>query len=1132
MIISCKVYFLRILFFIFLLDDFHIPLAAQERLRGAAAIKEVSTTFKGNTYAIVVGISNYDDKHIPDLKYADRDATAFCTYLKSASGLMMPDSNIKFLINEQATLAAIDDAINWSRNILKKNDRLIIYFAGHGDVEKQTLWQLGYLLAFDTPSGNYRNNAVRLEDINNLVKTVSVTDSIQAQVLIILDACRSGKLSGSDARGVYLTAEQMAKNIANEVRMLSCKADQFSIEDQQWGGGHGLFTFHLINGLFGAADESKDQTITVEEIQDYLKSKMKESLRRTSLPHVQNPVIEGSEQFILSYVGSDSASNALIAQQVIESGDSLLNHDITHSASRSIGRPIEPYSDFPFERLYKILDDQKTVIKPSFINAINQGIPGTINLLLEESRLCKTLNSDSGGMDELEGILQELESCRLVSAKANLFCNKMAVFLHNKGQQRLNLYLKGDAGELQRRSYYSDNESEYERMSMYFLMASKLVEVNHPLYSKLMLKHFYFLGISKRMQSLMDSAHRKDLLTDALALQLKANSLDDKTAYVNNELGILHSSFYKQTEAEQYYRFAIELAPGWAYPYTNLSALYHEEKKYQAAKEMAIKAVQLDSTYALARVRLGLTMMNQGNFLMALENFKQACILDKDHFLPLMKTGELYLHIGQYQKAEAYYMDAENRLKGLSMIAWDDRILNNYPVRPTITYSDYNQQVYTEPKKKAKIDMNDPRICYEEGVQLYKELQYEEAERMFKRVLVLDENYTNIYNVYGELAKDKGDYELSIYLLQKSINKEEDNWETHWNLGSMFDQWNDIEKAERHYVEAIRLNPQLKEPYLSLYNIFFRNERFLDAENIVKLLSKQDQDHANELLYGYYMKMGELFPKDAQWPYKCAIFLLGFDQSSMKGKVGVVTDERPLDNNEARKILNPVNSAKRFEKSLKLLQKCLDLNSEYINKSQLLIKLGNYELNKENYETAKNYFFAALAIDSGAVGAKKALIQIHEQINYYSKTLNHLKFLAAISSLEYHERLLLTKYLLFTGDFVQAKLQLDQVNMKTVTRDIEVTKLNYLFYLFKQDYDAARKYLKLLTKFPMEQPEAYYSIARTYAIKGDKKLARENLQTAMQSGFKYYMVLKYDSIWRDVFTPKGWEQFKADNDLL
>lgn len=1109
-----------------------MSLVAQERLRGAVAINEVSTNIKGNTYAIVVGVSDYGDKQIPDLKYADRDATAFYNYLKSSAGLMIPDSNIKFLINDQATLAAIDDAINWSRNILRKNDRLIIYFAGHGDVEKQTLWQLGYLLAFDTPSGNYRNNAVRLEDINNLVKTVSVSDSIQAQVLIILDACRSGKLSSSDSRGVSLTAEQLEKNIANEVRILSCKANQFSIEDEQWGGGHGLFTFHLINGLFGAADKSEDQTITVEEIQDYLKSKMKESLKEISVPHVQNPVIEGNEEFILSHVGSDSASNALMAQKVIMSGDNLLNHDVTYSTSRGIGNSIEPYSDFPFEMLYQILDDQKTVLKPNFINAIYQGTPETIKLLLEESRLYKSLSPDSERMNELDKILLELESCTKVQGKDKIFCNKMAIFLHNKGQQRLNLYLKGDAGELQRRSYYSNNDSEYERMSMYFFMASKFVDAAHPLYAKLMLKHLYFLGIAKRMQSLMDSSHRRELLVEALRLQSDANSWDDKTAYVNNELGILHSAFNKQTEAEKHYRLAIELAPGWAYPYTNLSTLYHEKKKYKEAKEMAIKAVQLDSTYALANVRLGLTLMKQGDLLMALEHLKQACILDKEHFLPFMTTGELYLQIGQYQKAEEYYMNAERRLKGLSMMEWDDRVLNNYPVRPTITYSDFNPQLYTEPKKKAKINMNDPRICYEEGVLLYKEQQYEEAEKMFKRVLALDENYTNIYNVYGQLAKDKGDYELSVYLLQKSINKEEDNWDTHWNLGTMFDQWNDVEKAERHYVEAIRLNPQLKEPYLSLYNIFFRNERFLDAENIVTLLTKHDQDRANELLYGYYMKMGELFPKDAQWPYKCAIFLLGIDQTSKSGKVGVVTDERPLDNNEARKILNPVNSAKRFEKSLNLLQKCLDLNSEYINKSQLLIKLANYEQNKGKYEVAKYYLLAALAIDSGSVGAKKALIQIHEQINYYSKTLNHLKFLETNSTLEYHERLLLTKYLLFSGDFVQAKLQLDQVNLKAVTHDIEVTKLNYLFNLFNKDYVSARKYLGMLTKIPREQPEAYYSIARTYAIKGDKKLARENLQTAIQSGFKYYTVLKYDSLWRDVFTPKGWEQFKADNDLL
>ncbi|MDO8368703.1 MAG: hypothetical protein Q7T20_18030 [Saprospiraceae bacterium] len=35
------------------------------------------------TYAVVVGISDYQDKDIPDLRFADRDAEAFANFLRS-----------------------------------------------------------------------------------------------------------------------------------------------------------------------------------------------------------------------------------------------------------------------------------------------------------------------------------------------------------------------------------------------------------------------------------------------------------------------------------------------------------------------------------------------------------------------------------------------------------------------------------------------------------------------------------------------------------------------------------------------------------------------------------------------------------------------------------------------------------------------------------------------------------------------------------------------------------------------------------------------------------------------------------------------------------------------------------------
>ena len=111
----------------------------------------------------------YADSGIVDLRFAHRDAEIFAEYLHSAAGAGLPSENIRLLTNAQATLAAIDDGLNWLLTTSKKGDRVIVYFSGHGDVEKQTLWQRGYLLAHDTPYPNLRNNAVRVEELLSLI---------------------------------------------------------------------------------------------------------------------------------------------------------------------------------------------------------------------------------------------------------------------------------------------------------------------------------------------------------------------------------------------------------------------------------------------------------------------------------------------------------------------------------------------------------------------------------------------------------------------------------------------------------------------------------------------------------------------------------------------------------------------------------------------------------------------------------------------------------------------------------------------------------------------------------------------------------------------------------------------------
>jgi uncharacterized caspase-like protein len=241
------------------------------------------------TYAVVVGISDYQDPQIPDLRFADKDALAFAGFLQSPAGGSLDEDHLKVLVNEKATAAKFAIALDWLWEVASENDRAIIYFSGHGDVEKKSITQPGYLLCWDAPAQVYMaGGAFDVRVLNDVVSTLSVQN--KSKVLLVTDACRAGKLSGSGINGSQATASHLAKQFANEIKILSCQPDEYSIEGEQRGGGRGAFSYHLLDGLTGLADGNGDQSVNLMEIGRYLE----DNVTTEVAPHSQIPMTIGS----------------------------------------------------------------------------------------------------------------------------------------------------------------------------------------------------------------------------------------------------------------------------------------------------------------------------------------------------------------------------------------------------------------------------------------------------------------------------------------------------------------------------------------------------------------------------------------------------------------------------------------------------------------------------------------------------------------------------------------------------------------------------------------------------------------------------------------------------------------------
>ena len=223
-----------------------VTMHAQIRTNRGVDLGADSTTVTGNTYAIIIGISQY--KLVPSLQYAHKDAQAFEDFLLSDAGGRVPKANIETFLNENANRNNVADAISIIARKAKPGDRVYFFFAGHGDMEDLTQIENGLLLLYNCPNGNYFGMKDDVLEILDLKRYLSPLSQKGTEMIFIVDACHSGNLKGG-VEGVQQTAAALSASWGKEYKILSCQPNQLSLESKEWGGGRGLFSLQLEEGM-------------------------------------------------------------------------------------------------------------------------------------------------------------------------------------------------------------------------------------------------------------------------------------------------------------------------------------------------------------------------------------------------------------------------------------------------------------------------------------------------------------------------------------------------------------------------------------------------------------------------------------------------------------------------------------------------------------------------------------------------------------------------------------------------------------------------------------------------------------------------------------------------------------------
>ncbi|MEM7350762.1 MAG: protein kinase [Acidobacteriota bacterium] len=145
---------------------------------GAESIDEI---FFGSNHALVIGNNNY--RWLPPLDTAINDARAVADLLERHYGF-----EVRLL--EDASRHDLISALYDFNEILTARDNLLVYYAGHGQLEnKREYWQ-----PIDAQPGRTSNWISTRHEISGTLR-----DSAARHILVVADSCYSGALAGIEA---------------------------------------------------------------------------------------------------------------------------------------------------------------------------------------------------------------------------------------------------------------------------------------------------------------------------------------------------------------------------------------------------------------------------------------------------------------------------------------------------------------------------------------------------------------------------------------------------------------------------------------------------------------------------------------------------------------------------------------------------------------------------------------------------------------------------------------------------------------------------------------------------------------------------------------------------------------------
>lgn len=201
-------------------------------------------------------------------------------------------ANVRLLADKKATAQQIrEEFFSLTTDVIDPDDRVVIFFAGHGVTRTGRRGEVGYLVPVDGDPANLAT-LLRWDDLTRN------SDLILAKhLLFIMDACYGGlAISRGVQPGSTRFLKDMLQRYSRQV-LTAGKADEVVSDVGGPKPGHSVFTGHLLEALEGRAATSSG-ILSANAVMSYVYDRVSTDLHSKQTPHYG--YLDGDGDFLFS----------------------------------------------------------------------------------------------------------------------------------------------------------------------------------------------------------------------------------------------------------------------------------------------------------------------------------------------------------------------------------------------------------------------------------------------------------------------------------------------------------------------------------------------------------------------------------------------------------------------------------------------------------------------------------------------------------------------------------------------------------------------------------------------------------------------------------------------------------------